>query len=187
MATKNELSREQYENLITILKARFEKNMSRHKDVEWMKVQERLEANADKLWSLNEMERTGGEPDVVILDGETGDYVFCDCSTESPAGRRSVCYDREGQESRKQFAPENNAVGMADTMGIMLLTEEQYLGLQKLGHFDTKTSSWLKTPPEIRKAGGALYADYRFGRVFVYHNTAPSYYNSRAFRGFLRV
>ena len=182
-----ELSPEQREELLRVLKARFEKNTNRHKDLEWAKVQARLEANTEKLWSLNEMERTGGEPDVVGHDKKTDQYIFYDCSAESPKGRRSVCYDREGLESRKEHKPENNAVDMAAAMGIELLTEEQYRALQKLGNFDTKTSSWVKTPADIRKLGGALFADRRYGHVFVYHNSAPSYYGARAFRGSLRV
>jgi len=169
------------------LKTRFEKNMHRHQGFEWAKVQLKLEANPGKLWSLNEMERTGGEPDVVGHDTQTGEYIFYDCSAESPGGRRNVCYDREGQESRKSFKPENNALDMAAAMGIELLTEEQYRDLQKLGKFDTKTSSWVKTPSDIRKLGGALYADRRYDHVFVYHNSAPSYYAARAFRGSMRV
>jgi hypothetical protein len=187
MANNKELSPEQREGLIRALNARFEKNMNRHKGLEWTKVQAKLEASTEKLWSLNEMERTGGEPDVVGQDKKTGEYIFCDCSTESPIGRRSVCYDREGQKSRKEHEPENNAIDMAAAMGIELLTEEQYRDLQKLGNFDMKTSSWLKTPSEIRKLGGALFADFRYGNVFVYHNSAPSYYSTRAFRGSLRI
>ncbi len=182
-----ELSAEQRQELIVTLKARFEKNMNRHKGLEWAKVQAKLEANTEKLWSLNEMERTGGEPDVVGHDGKTGEYIFYDCSAESPNGRRNVCYDREGQESRKTAKPEDNAIDMAAAMGIELLTEEQYRELQKLGNFDTKTSSWVNTPSDIRKLGGALFADRRYGHVFVYHNSAPSYYGARAFRGSLRV
>jgi len=173
--------------LLRVLKARFEKNMNRHSGLTWADVQARLEANPERLWSLNEMERTGGEPDVVGQNARTGEYVFCDCSTESPAGRRNVCYDREALESRKAHKPENNAIDMAAAMGIELLTEEQYRELQKLGEFDTKTSSWVKTPSEIRRLGGALFADRRYGQVFVYHNSAPSYYGARAFRGSLRV
>jgi hypothetical protein len=186
-SNKKELSPEQREELLRALKARFEKNMSRHKGLEWAKVQAKLEANTEKLWSLNEMERTGGEPDVVGHDKKTGEYVFYDCSAESPKGRRNVCYDREALESRKEFKPENNAIDMADAMGIELLSEEQYRELQKLGNFDTKTSSWLKTPSEIRKLGGAIFADRRYDHVFVYHNSAPSYYAARGFRGSLRV
>jgi hypothetical protein len=184
---KEELSPEQREELLGVLKARFEKNMNRHKGLEWTKVQAKLEANTEKLWSLNEMERTGGEPDVVGHDKKTGEYIFYDCSAESPKGRRNVCYDSEGQEARKAFKPENNAIDMAAAMGIELLTEEQYRKLQKLGNFDTKTSSWVKTPSDIRKLGGALFADCRYGNVFVYHNSAPSYYGARGFRGSLRV
>jgi hypothetical protein len=184
---KRELSPEQREELLRALKARFEKSMNRHKGLEWAKVQAKLEANAEKLWSLNEMERTGGEPDVVGHDKKTGEYIFYDCSAESPKGRRSVCYDREGLEARKAFKPDNNAVDMAAAIGIELLAEEQYRELQNLGNFDTKTSSWVKTPPDIRELGGALFADRRYGKVFVYHNSAPSYYAARAFRGSLRV
>ncbi|KKS98348.1 MAG: hypothetical protein UV73_C0002G0062 [Candidatus Gottesmanbacteria bacterium GW2011_GWA2_43_14] len=185
--TKKELSREQREELLKSLKARFEKNMNRHKGLEWAKVQAKLEASTEKLWSLSGMERTGGEPDVIGLDKKTGEYIFYDCSAETPRGRRNVCYDRAGQEARKAFKPEDNAIDMAATMSIELLTEEQYRGLQKLGNFDTKTSSWLKTPISIRNLGGALFADRRYGNVFVYHNSAPSYYAARAFRGSLRV
>jgi hypothetical protein len=184
---KKELSPKQREELLTTLKARFEKNMNRHKGLEWAKVQTKLEANTEKLWSLNEMEKTGGEPDVVGFDKKTGEYIFYDCSAESPKDRRSVCYDGEALESRKENKPKNNALDMAAAMGIELLTEEQYRELQKLGNFDTKTSSWITTPSEIRKLGGAIFADYRFGRVFVYHNGAESYYAARAFRGSLRV
>src|SRR5438105_733552 len=184
---KNELSPGQRAELLRALKARFEKNMSRHKGLDWANVQAKLEANAEKLWSLNEMERTGGEPDVVAHDKKTGEYVFYDCSAESPKGRRSVCYDREALESRKENKPEDNALGMAAGMGIELLTEEQYRELQKLGKFDTKTSSWVKTPADIRKLGGALFCDRRFGHVFVYHNGAQSYYGVRGFRCSLRV
>ena len=184
---KKELSPEHREELLSELKARFEENMNRHKGLEWAKVQAKLEADTKKLWSLSEMERTGGEPDVVGFDKKTGEYIFCDCSAESPKGRRSVCYDREALESRKEHKPEDNAIDMATAMGIELLTEEQYRELQKLGNFDTKTSSWITTPSEIRKLGGAIFADYRFGRVFVYHNGAESYYAARAFRGSLRV
>jgi hypothetical protein len=185
--TNRELLPEQREELLRILKVRFEKNMNRHKGLGWANVQATLEANTERLWSLNEMERTGGEPDVIGHDRKTGEYVFYDCSAESPRGRRNVCYDREGQKARKSFKPENNAIDMAATMGIELLTEEQYRELQKLGTFDMKTSSWVKTPADIRKLGGALFADRRYGNVFVYHNSAPSYYNVRAFRGSLRV
>src|ERR671918_513351 len=185
--TKRKLSREQREELLRALKTRFEKNMNRHNGLEWAKVQAKLEANTEKQWSLNEMERTGGEPDVVGHDKKTGEYVFYDCSAESPEGRRSVCYDREGLESRKEHRPANTAMDMAAAMGIELLTEEQYRELQKLGDFDTKTSSWVKTPSDIRKLGGALFCDRRYGNVFVYHNGAESYYGARGFRGSLRV
>ncbi|MDQ2936798.1 MAG: DUF4256 domain-containing protein [Acidobacteriota bacterium] len=184
---KKKLSPAQRQELLRTLKARFEKKTNRHKGLEWAKVQAKLEANTEKLWSLNEMERTGGEPDVVGHDKKTGEYIFYDCSPESPKGRRSVCFDREGQESRKEHKPENNAIDMAAAMGIELLTEEQYRELQKLGNFDAKTSSWVKTPSDIRKLGGALFADYRYGNVFVYHNGAQSYYAARAFRGSLSV
>jgi hypothetical protein len=185
--TKKKLSLEQREELFRALKARFEKNMNRHKGLEWAKVQAKLEANTERLLSINEMERTGGEPDVVGHDKKTDEYIFYDCSAESPKGRRNVCYDREGQEARNAFKPENNAIDMAAALGIELLTEEQYRELQNLGKFDTKTSSWVKTPSDIRKLGGALFADRRYGNVFVYHNSAPSYYNVRAFRGSQRV
>lgn len=184
---KKKLSPEENQELLKALKARFEKNMNRHKGLEWAKVQAKLEANTEKLWSLNEMERTGGEPDVVGHDKKTGEYIFYDCSVESPAGRRSVCYDREALEARKEHKPKNNAIDMAADMGIELLTEEQYRDLQKLGNFDTKTSSWVKTPSDIRKLGGALFLDRRYDHVFVYHNGAESYYAARAFRGSLRV
>jgi hypothetical protein len=187
METKKELSPEQREELLSALKARFEKNMNRHKGLEWAKVQAKLAANPEKLWSLNEMERTGGEPDVVGHDHKTGEYIFYDCSAESPKGRRSVCYDREALESRKEHKPENSAVDMAAAMGIELLTEEQYRALQQLGEFDPKTSSWVKTPADIRQLGGALYVDRRYDTVFVYHNGAESYYAARGFRGALRV
>ena len=186
-AFNKELSPEQREELLRVLKTRFEENMDRHEGLEWAKLQAKLEANTEKLWSLNEMERTGGEPDVVGNDEKTGEYIFVDCSAESPKGRRNVCYDREGQEARKAFKPENNAIDMAAAMGIELLTQEQYRELRKLGNFDTKTQSWVKTPSDIRKLGGALFADRRYGHVFVYHNSAPSYYSARAFRGSLRV
>ena len=175
------------EELFATLKARFEKNMNRHKGLEWAKVQAKLEANAKKLSSLNEMERTGGEPDVIGYDKKSGEYVFYDCSAESPKGRRSVCYDHEALESRKEHKPENSAVGMATHMGIEILTEEQYRELQQLGNFDLKTSSWVKTPSEIRELGGALFCDRRYNHVFLYHNGAESYYAARAFRGSLRV
>ncbi|TFG97819.1 DUF4256 domain-containing protein [Candidatus Thorarchaeota archaeon] len=181
------LSPEQREELLRVLKARFEKNMNRHKGLAWAKVQAKLEANTVKLWSLNEMEKTDGEPDVVGHDKKTGEYIFYDCSEESPNGRRNVCYDREALESRKANKPENNAIDMATAMGIEILTEEQYRELQKLGNFDTKTSSWVNTPSDIEKLGGALFADRRYDNVFVYHNSAPSYYGVRGFRGSLRV
>ena len=184
---KKELTPEQRQKLLKALKARFEKNVNRHKGLEWIKVQTKLEDNTEKLWSLYEMERTGGEPDVVSQDKKTGEYIFYDCSEESPKGRRSVCYDREGLESRKAFKPKDSAINMASTIGIEILTEGQYRELQELGNFDTKTSSWIKTPSDIRKLGGALFADRRYGNVFVYHNGAPSYYAARAFRGLLRV
>lgn len=174
-------------DLLNILKARFEKNMNRHKGLEWAKVQAKLKANTEKLGSLNEMEETGGEPDVVGYDETTGEYIFYDCSAESPKGRRSLCYDREALESRKEHKAENSAIDMAASMGIELLTEEQYRKLQKLGNFDMKTSSWVKTPAEIRKLGGALFCDRRYDHVFVYHNGAESYYGARGFRGSLRV
>lgn len=182
-----ELSPEQREELLNALKTRFEKNMDRHKGLEWPKVQTKLETEPEKLWSLNEMERTGGEPDVVGLDKKTDEYIFYDCSAESPKGRRSICYDREALESRKEHKPGNNAVDMAVAMDVELLTEEQYRELQKLGNFDTKTSSWVKTPSDIRKLGGALFCDRRYDKVFVYHNGAESYYAARGFRGSLRV
>ena len=189
MSKNKKLSPEQREELLTMLKARFEKNMSRHKGLEWAKVQAKLDpARAgEKLWSLNEMERTGGEPDVVGHDKKTGEYIFYDCSVESPKDRRSICYDREALESRKENKPKNNAIDMAAAMSIELLTEEEYRELQKLGNFDTKTSSWVSTPSEIRKLGGALFCDRRYDNVFVYHNGAESYYAARAFRGSLRV
>lgn len=185
MSIKKELLPVQKEELLGVLKARFEKNTNRHKGIEWTGVQARLEANPDKLWSLSEMEKTGGEPDVVA--DEHNNLAFYDCSAESPAGRRSVCYDLEGLESRKEHKPENNAVDMAAAMGIELLTEEQYRELQKYGKFDLKTSSWLKTPADIRKLGGAIFADFRYNTIFIYHNGAQSYYGARAFRGLLRI
>lgn len=185
--TNKELPLEQREELIRTLKVRFEKNMKRHKDLEWTQVQAKLEANTEKLWSLNEMEVTGGEPDVVGQDEKTGEYIFYDCSAESPKGRRSVCYDLEALESRKKHKPENNAIDMAAAMGIELLTEEQYRELQKLDNFDMKTSSWVQTPPTIRKLGGAIFCDRRYDTVFMYHNGADSYYAARGFRGSLRV
>jgi hypothetical protein len=184
---KKEFSTKQREELLNTLTARFEKNINRHKGLEWAKVQAKLEANTEKLWSLNEMERTGGEPDVVGHDKKTGEYIFYDCSPESPKGRRSVCYDRGALESRKEHKPEDNAIDMAAAIGIELLTEEQYRELQKLGNFDSKTSSWVKTPADIRKLGGALFCDRRYNTVFVYHNGAESYYAARGFRGSLRV
>jgi len=186
-SNKKELSTEQRLDLLKALKARFEKNMNRHSGLEWSGVQTKLDSNTNKLWSLSEMERTGGEPDVVGYDKKTSEYIFYDCSEESPKGRRSICYDREALDSRKENKPENNAMEMATDMGIELLTEEQYRVLQKLGDFDTKTSSWVKTPSEIRKLGGAIFCDYRYGNVFLYHNGADSYYAARGFRGSLRV
>ena len=185
--TKKKLSPGQREELLGALKARFEKNMTRHKGLEWAKVKAKLEANPAKLWSLNEMEESGGEPDVVGHDEKTGEYVFFDCSAETPKGRTSVCYDREGLNSRKEHKPANTAMDMAAAMGIELLTEEEYQELQKLGNFDMKTSSWVKTPADIRKLGGALHCDRRYGRVFVGYNGAQSYYSARAFRGSLRI
>jgi hypothetical protein len=185
--TKNELSPKERDELLRALKARFEKNLNRHRGLDWAKVRVRLEANDEKLWPLGEMERTGGEPDVVGQDEKTGEYIFFDCAAESPKGRTSVCYDREALDSRKEHKPKNSATDMAAAMGIELLTEEQYQELQKLGSFDTKSSSWLKTPADIRKLGGAIFGDRRFGRVFVYHNGAQSYYSGRGFRGSLRV
>jgi Protein of unknown function (DUF4256) len=186
-SNRKNLSSEQREELLRTLRARFEENMNRHSGLEWAKVQAKLEANAEQLWSLNEMEKTGGEPDAVGHDENTGEYIFYDCSAESPIGRRSVCYDREALESRREHKPEDNAVDMATAMGIELLTEEQYRELQKLGSFDTKTSSWVKTPSDIRKLGGALFCDRRYNTVFVFHNDAESYYAARAFRGSLTV
>jgi hypothetical protein len=185
--TKNALLPQQHEELLKALKARFEKNMNRHKGLKWPEVQAKLETNPGKLLSLNEMEKTGGEPDVVHYDRKTSEYIFYDCSAESPKERRNVCYDREALNSRKEHKPKNSAIDMATSMGIELLTEEQYRELQKLGNFDTKTSSWLKTPSDIRKLGGAIFADLRYGNVFVYHNGAESYYGVRGFRGSLRV
>ena len=186
-SNKRELSPKQSKELLKALQARFEKNMNRHKGLEWPEVKAKLEANAEKLWSLSEMEKTGGEPDVVGQDKKTGEYIFYDCSAQSPKGRRSLCYDREALESRKEHKPKNSAMDMAAAMGIELLTEEQYRELQKLGEFDTTTSSWVKTPSHIRKLGGALFCDRRFDTVFVYHNGAESYYAARGFRGLLRV
>ncbi len=186
-SNKKKMPPEKGEELLRTLKARFEKNMNRHKGLEWANVQARLEANTESLWSLNEMETTGGEPDVVGFDKKTGEYIFYDCSAESPKGRRSACYDGKALESRKEHKPKNNAIDMAAAMGIELLTEEQYRELQELGDFDTKTSSWVKTPSAIRKLGGALFCDRRYGNVFVYHNGAESYYAARGFRGSLTV
>ena len=185
--TKKEFSPEEREKLLGALKGRFEKNMNRHEGLEWAKVKAKLEVNTEKLWSLSEMERTGGEPDVVGHDKNTGEYIFFDCSAESPQGRRSLCYDREALDSRKEAKPKNSAMDMAAAIGIELLTEEQYRELQKVGDFDTKTSSWVKTPADIRKLGGALFCDRRYNTVFVYHNGAESYYAARGFRGSLRV
>ena len=187
MGTKKALSSEQEQELIKILKARFEKNINRHKEIDWTKVQTKLEANPEKLWSLNEMEISGGEPDIVDFDKKSGEFVFYDCSAESPKGRRSLCYDHEALEKRKEYKPADSAVNMAKAMGIELLNEELYRALQKLGNFDTKTSSWLKTPNNIRELGGAIFGDYRYGNVFVYHNGAESYYAARGFRGILKV
>lgn len=189
MKNKKEISRKESEVLLNILHERFEKNRNRHMGIEWLSVQAKLELpiNKEKLWSLNEMEKTGGEPDVVGFDKETGEYIFNDCAAESPIGRRSICYDRKGLDSRKEFKPAHNAVDMAADMGIELLTEGEYRNLQKLGSYDSKTSSWLKTPTAIRKLGGAIFADFRFGHVFVYHNGAQSYYGGRGFRGSLKV
>jgi len=187
MNHQKELSSKHREELLKTLKARFEKNMNRHKGLEWIEVQAKLEADNEKLWSLNEMERTGGEPDVVGFDKKTGEYIFCDCSAESPKDRRSLCYDREALDARKEHKPKNSAVDMAAAMGIELLTEEQYRELQQFGPFDTKTSSWIITPPAIRKLGGALFCDRRYDHVFTYHNGADSYYAARGFRGSLRV
>ena len=187
MDNKKQLSPEAHSDLLNILKTRFEKNPDRHKGLDWNKIQVKLEANPQKMWSLHEMEQSGGEPDVVQYDQKTDGYLFYDCAAESPKGRRSICYDREGLESRKEHQPQNTAVDMAAEMGIELLTEAQYRDLQKLGKFDEKTSSWLKTSPEVRKLGGAIFGDFRYGQVFVYHNSAQSYYGARGFRGILRV
>lgn len=187
MNTSKKLSTDEQAELLEVLKNRFKKNMERHKGIEWGKIQQKLEANPEKLWSLNEMESTGGEPDVIGFDEKTDEYIFSDCSEESPKGRRSICYDHVALESRKNNKPENSAIGMATDMGIEILTEKQYRELQKLGNFDKKTSSWILTPPEIRKLGGAIFADYRYNSVFVYHNGADSYYAVRGFRGLLRV
>lgn len=184
---KRELGSEQRNELLKTLKTRFDKNMKRHEDLTWSKVQAKLDAHPDKLWSLNEMDRTGGEPDVVVLDSKTAEYVFVDCSAESPTGRRSLCYDGEALESRKEHKPKDTAIDMASTMGVEILTEEEYRKLQKLGIFDTKTSSWIYTPSDVRKLGGALFADRRYDKVFVYHNGAESYYASRGFRCLLLI
>lgn len=186
-SNKKDLSSKQREELLSVLKARFEKNRNRHKGLEWAQVQAKLEAHAEKLCPLTEMERTGGEPDVIGQDKKTGEYIFYDCSAESPKGRRSLCYDREALESRKEHKPKGSAINMATAMGIELLTEEQYRELQKLGNFDAKTSSWVKTPSDIRKLGGALFCDRRYDTVFVYHNGAESYYGARGFRGWLKI
>jgi hypothetical protein len=185
--TKKEFSSKQRDELLATLKARFDKNMNRHKGIDWSKVKVKLESNPEKLWSLNEMEKTGGEPDVIGQDKKTAEYVFFDCSPETPKGRVSVCYDRAGWESRKEHRPKSTAMDMATAMGIELLTEDQYLELQKFGDFDTKTSSWVKTPDNIRNLGGALYCDRRYGRIFTGHNGAQSYYSARGFRGFLKI
>ena len=186
-SNKKELSAKQGEDLLKIVKVRFEKNMNRHKGLEWTKVEAKLKANAQKIWSLNEMETTGGEPDVVSYDEKTGAYIFYDCAAESPSGRRSICYDRQAQESRKEHKPKNNVIDMAAAMGIELVSEEEYRELQKIGNFDTKTSSWVKTPADIRKRGGAIFCDCRYNTIFTYHNGAESYYAARGFRGLLRV
>lgn len=187
MSNKTKLPQDRIDGLFDILRTRFEKNMDRHKGLSWDKVQSKLEGDSAKLWSINEMEETGGEPDVIGFDKKSKEFIFCDCSAESPKGRRSVCYDPEALESRKEHKPRHSAVGMAEEMGVELLTEEQYHDLQKLGKFDTKTSSWVATPDEIRKLGGAIFGDWRFGRVFIYHNGAESYYAARGFRTLLRV
>jgi hypothetical protein len=184
---RNKITQEQKEKLFDVLKRRFEKNMNRHPELNWEEIQEKLESNPEQLRSLNEMEETGGEPDVIGRDGDTGEYIFCDCSAESPKGRRSVCYDPEALKSRKENKPWNSAVGMAEEMGVSLLNEEQYRNLQHLGKFDTKTSSWIATPDDIRQFGGAIFGDWRYGQVFIYHNGAESYYAARGFRGLLKV
>lgn len=184
---ENELSQVKREELLQMLKTRFENNMNRHEGLDWKEIESKLKANPVKLWSLNEMDKTGGEPDVINYDKRTNEFIFLDCSTESPKGRRSVCYDREALESRKKYKPKTSAMEMADEMGIDLLTEDQYRELQRFGNFDTKTSSWLKTPIDIRELGGAIFGDYRYGKVFIYHNGAESYYAARGFRGCLRV
>ena len=185
--SKKEITPEQQQELLQVLKSRFEKNMNRHPGIEWANVQKNLKSNPGSLWSLYEMEKTGGEPDVIGLNAQTGQYIFCDCAAESPVGRRSLCYDREAHEARKEHKPVNNALDMAAAMGIELLTEDEYLALQKLGNFDLKTSSWLKTPDTVRSLGGALFGDKRYGRVFIYHNGAQSYYAARGFRGSIKV
>ncbi|MDF1674193.1 MAG: DUF4256 domain-containing protein [Vicingaceae bacterium] len=187
MSQQKIVSKQQKEELLKTLQTRFEKNLNRHKNLEWKKIQEKLEANPEKLWSLNEMEETGGEPDVIKYDKTTGEYVFYDCSAESPKGRRSVCYDPEALASRKQHKPKHSAIGMAVEMGIELLTEEQYHELQQLGKFDTKTSSWIATPADVRVLGGAIFGDWRYGKTFIYHNGAESYYGARGFRACLKV
>ncbi len=187
MANKKVLTPEESVKLIETLKARFEKNANRHSAIEWTQIQTKLEANPSKLWSLNEMERTGGEPDVVAFDKKTGEYIFYDCSPESPKDRRSVCYDHKALESRKEHKPKDSAINMAETMGVSILTEEEYRQLQQLGNFDTKTSSWIETPEAIRKLGGAVFCDFRYGTIFLYHNGAESYYAARGFRGSLKV
>lgn len=187
MSKEKDLTEDQRDVLLKSLQTRFNDNMNRHEGFNWSQIEKKLLKNPDKLWSLNEMEKTGGEPDVINLENNSNEYVFCDFSKESPKGRRSVCYDREAQDSRKKFKPENNAAEMAANMGIELLTEEQYRNLQKFGNFDTKTSSWLQTPDDIRKLGGAIFADFRYGKVFIYHNGAESYYAARGFRGLLKV
>lgn len=186
-SSKQQLSQEQQGNLFKVMKSRFEKNMNRHLNIQWNDIQLKLEASPQKLWSLNEMEITGGEPDVIGYDKKTAEYIFYDCSTETPKGRRSTCYDRKALNSRKEYKPENSAIDMADAMGIEILTEKQYRELQQFGNFDTKTSSWIKTPDDIRKLGGAIFADYRYETVFIYHNGASSYYAARGFRGSLKV
>ena len=185
--SKNSLSAQESETLLALLKTRFDNNINRHKDIEWSNIEAKLKSDSGKLWSLNEMERSGGEPDVIGYNKETDEYLFCDCATETPKGRRSICYDRAALDSRKEFKPENTALDLANEMGIEILDEAQFRYLQQFGQFDTKTSSWIKTPAEIRKLGGALFCDYRFGTVFVYHNGAESYYGARAFRGLLKV
>lgn len=187
MGNKKELTSAQKDELMQILKDRFEKHGNRHLNMQWAEVQQRLESNSDKLWTIFEMERTGGEPDVIGRDEQTKEFIFCDCSTESPKGRRSMCYDRAAWESRKEFKPANNAIDLAAAIGIEMLNEEEYRSLQLLGNFDTKTSSWIKTPSEIRKLGGAIFGDRRFNTIFIYHNGAESYYGGRAFRGIVKV